>query len=192
MEQLTTKIFLKSYDLWEEKANKVLSNFNYTHPEEIDMEEICWRYGIVVKPLEKLIHKSDIDENLKAHSVIKTNRRGIVYIRSDLTCTERKIILAEEFSHIYADATHQINSDNILINKSEYRAKRMAAYLLMPFHFLKQILNCAMEQAVLVDEIANHFLVSKEFAYYRLELLFNHRMDMIKSCNSQEETVQMF
>lgn len=35
-------------DRWEEKANIVLSNFNYRHPDEIDMDEICWKYGVRV------------------------------------------------------------------------------------------------------------------------------------------------
>ena len=40
-------------DYWEERANKVLSNFNFIYADEIDMYEICWRYGIRIMPLDE-------------------------------------------------------------------------------------------------------------------------------------------
>ncbi len=55
---------LRQYtDYWEERANKVLSHFHYTYPDEIDMYDICWRYGTRILPLDKPFTEPLIQED---------------------------------------------------------------------------------------------------------------------------------
>lgn len=61
----------------------------------------------------------------------------------------------------------------------------MAACLFMPNKFLRKVFNSAMDQAVLISEIADLFLVDEEFAHYRLQLIFNRKVDAITSLRGQ-------
>ncbi len=49
----------------------------------------------------------------------------------------KKQVLAEELGHYYMDATYKFNSDNTIIQKQEYRAKKWSYYVLIPFENLK-------------------------------------------------------
>lgn len=173
-----------STDFWEERANKVLSHFNYNHPHEINIHEICWRYGIKILPLDKyLIAPYTNYENinhLKAFSIPQSKgRRGLIFIKDNLNSIEKKLLLAEEFCHIYAHHSSQLLMDKHSIGKQENQARRMSAYLLMPKVFLKKFLNVAIDEDVLISEIADYFVVTEEFAQFRLELLFNRITDII-------------
>lgn len=54
------------------------------------------------------------------------------------TYIEEKCTLAEELGHYYMDATYPAsNTDKILIDKQEYRAKKWSYYVLIPFENLK-------------------------------------------------------
>lgn len=55
-------------------------------------------------------------------------------------------------------------------NKTEAQAKKMSAYLLIPSSFLESI-DLSDDENVWNTEIANHFMVSEEFANYRLKLI---------------------
>ncbi|WP_203363043.1 ImmA/IrrE family metallo-endopeptidase [Bacillus sp. REN10] len=171
--------FLLISDGWEERANKVLSRFSYKSPDEIDIEEICWRYGIIIKPLHPdFMDNYDAIEGLKAYSYPKDERvRGIIHLRPNLPTVERKLVLSEEFCHIHAHISAQLSKQQLMLNKEESQAKKMSAYLLMPHHFLMDVIRSAADEMVLVSDIADHFLVTEEFAHYRLELLFNRRID---------------
>ncbi|PAE20544.1 hypothetical protein CHH80_11065 [Bacillus sp. 7504-2] len=169
-------------DDWETRANKVLSRFNYNYPDEIDMYDICWKYGISVKPLESDFVDSSVNydsiKHLKAFSVPKPNaRKGTIFLRSDLDAVEKKLLLAEEFCHCYSHYANQLNLDKHYILKMENQAKRMAAYLLMPAKFLKRIYATAVNEPVLISDIADHFVVTEDFAQYRLRLTFEHKVD---------------
>lgn len=177
-------------DRWEEKANKVLSNFNYKYPDEIDMHDICWAYGVKIRPLEASFTEPFVNydeiSHLKAFSLpFHQARRGIIFLKPELDYIEKKLLLAEEFCHVYAHHVNQLDVDTILLSKKESQAKRMAAYLLMPHRFLKEVFNLAMDQAVLISEIADYFLVDEEFAHYRLQLIFNRKIDAITSLKGQ-------
>lgn len=178
--QLTN--YITHTDEWEKRANKVLSHFNYQQPDEIDMFDICWKYGVVIKPLEVDFLDRNINyetiKHLKAFSVPKgKGRRGTIYLRPELEAIEKKLLLAEEFCHCYSHFSPQLNMDKLSINKIENQAKRMAAYLLMPAKFIKQVYAAAISEPVLVSDIADYFVVSEEFAHHRLKLTFQHRVD---------------
>ena len=66
----------------------------------------------------------------------------------------------------------------------------MAAYLLMPERFICDIYKAAMDDAVLISNIADYFLVTYEFAHYRIELVFNHRVDAIASLSGKLRTFE--
>ena len=93
-------------DLWESHANTVLSHFKYNHPDEIDIFDICWRYGVSIEPLDSnYIQDIDYDSisHLKAFSIPKSKgRRGTIYIQPELDAIEKKLLLAEEFCHVYS------------------------------------------------------------------------------------------
>lgn len=173
---------IETKDWWEERANKVLSHFTFKNADEIDMYEICRRFGIKIKPLDKqYFDEEDIanfDEALKSFSVPKSKgRRGTIYLRPGLDHIEKRIILAEEFCHCYSHHISQVAVDGIFVAKTEAQAKRMAAYLLMPAKFIAEIYDAAAVEPVFISDIADHFLVSEEFARYRLDLIYHHRVD---------------
>lgn len=152
-------------DYWEERADKVLSHFHYTHPDEIDMYYICWRYGIRILPLDKPFTEPLIQNNtihhLKAFSPpSKHSRRGTIFLKEGLDAIEKTLLLAEEFCHLYAHHQTQISADPYDIGKCENQAKRMAAYLLMPAQFMEEVYVAAFDQSVVISEVADYFLVS--------------------------------
>ncbi|MBO1514300.1 ImmA/IrrE family metallo-endopeptidase [Metabacillus bambusae] len=181
--QLSQLLPIETTDMWEERANKVLSHFPFKYADEIDMYEICRRFGIKIKPLDK--HYFDDDDwnelyhgDLKAFTVPKPKgRRGTIYLRPGLDHIEKRIILAEEFCHCYSHHISQVAADGALVAKTEAQAKRMSAYLLMPSRFIENIYAAAAEEAVFISDIADHFVVTEEFARYRLELIYHHRVD---------------
>lgn len=184
-------------DNWEEKANKVLSNFDYSYPDEIDMFDICWRYGIKVMPLAPPFIDNSFDyqsiKHLKAFSIPKSvGRRGTIFIKEDLDHIEKKLLLAEEFCHIYSHYSSQLTTSKYHINKTEQQAKKMSAYLLMPELFMNTIYNTAIDEAVLISEIADYFLVTEEFAQYRLKLIFDRKVDALYSLRGNIGTLEWY
>ncbi|HBZ09159.1 MAG TPA: ImmA/IrrE family metallo-endopeptidase [Bacillus bacterium] len=184
-----------NFDYWEERAYRVLSHFNYTYPDEIDMYDICWRYGIQIKPLELPFMDESVAyesiSHLKALSIPKNKgRRGTIYLKPGLRPIEKKLILAEEFCHLYSHCQSQLSEDPYQIAKTENQAKRMAAYLLMPEHFLKTVFNVAIEEAVLISDIADFFVVTEEFVQYRMNLTYNKKMDALLYANGKLGTFE--
>lgn len=54
------------------------------------------------------------------------------------TYIDEKCVLAEELGHYYMDATYPASTnDKILMEKQEYRAKKWAYYVLIPYEALK-------------------------------------------------------
>ncbi|GIN71285.1 hypothetical protein J14TS2_17600 [Bacillus sp. J14TS2] len=183
-----------SRDYWEERANKVLSHFTYKYPDEIDLYDICWRYGIRIKPLDPhYVEGYETIKHLKAFSVPSfKQRRGKIYLKPGLDGIEKKLLLAEEFCHLYSHFQTQLDISEYELAKTENQAKRMAAYLLMPTRFLKDVLNIAYEQAVLVSDIADYFLVSEQLAHYRLKLMFMHPVDALMAFRGKIGSVEWF
>lgn len=174
--------YIENTDEWEKRANKVLSHFNYIYPDQIDLFDICWKYGIKIKPLDTEFVSPDINfesiKHLESYSIPKQNgRKGTIYIKPGLNAIQKKLLLAEEFCHLYSHYASQLNMNKLLLDKIEQQAKRMAAYLLMPSTFLKQVYSTALSEPVLISEIADYFVVTEEFAQFRLELTFKHKVD---------------
>ncbi|GEN83585.1 hypothetical protein SLU01_18970 [Sporosarcina luteola] len=183
-------------DYWEERAEKVLSHFDYTYPDDIDIFQICWRYGIKVLPLDKPFLEShglefeDI-EGLKAYSVPKEKaRRGTIYLKEHLPHVERKLLVAEEFCHLYAHHSPQLSVNEYVLAKNEQQAKRMAAYLLMPQWFIDKVYDFAEDEAVTISDIADYFMVTEDFAHYRLELIFRHKVDAFTALRGKLGTLE--
>ncbi|ARK23260.1 hypothetical protein SporoP37_00190 [Sporosarcina sp. P37] len=169
-------------DYWEERAEKVLSHFHYTYPDEIDLYDICWRYGMRVLPLDapfmEELTGSDPIPRLKAFSLPEERgRRGTIFLKEGLDAIEKKLLLAEEFCHLYAHYQQQLSADQYTIGKCENQAKRMAAYLLMPGQFIEDVYADAYEAPVVISDIADYFLVTDELATYRMELEFQRKVD---------------
>lgn len=184
-------------DNWEERAKKVLSNFDYSYPDEIDMFDICWRYGIRVMPLAPPFVDDSFDfpsiKHLKAFSIPKSvGRRGTIFVKEELDHIEKKLLLAEEFCHIYSHYSSQLTVNKYHIGKTEQQAKKMSAYLLMPEIFLGAIYNAAIDEAVLISEIADYFLVTEEFAQYRLKLIFDRKVDALYSLRGNIGTLEWY
>jgi Zn-dependent peptidase ImmA (M78 family) len=148
-------------DYWEERAETVLSHFRFKHPDEIDIYEICRRYGIKIKPYDNVFYPDVLDSTIKAKAIPTKDRRGIIYIQPGLNAIDKKLLLAEEFCHIYAHHQNQMCMGMHELAKSEYQAKRMAAYLLMPGRFLEDVYVAAADQAILISDIADYFLVNE-------------------------------
>ncbi|MBY0222742.1 hypothetical protein [Sporosarcina aquimarina] len=135
-------------DYWEERADKVLSHFHYTYPDEIDMYDICWRYGIRILPVDKPFTEPfiqyDTIHHLKACSLPgKRSRRGTIFLKEGLNAIEKKLLLVEEFCHLYARHQTQLSADPYALSKCESQAKRMAAF----------------DQPIVISEVADYFLV---------------------------------
>ncbi|MEM5599627.1 ImmA/IrrE family metallo-endopeptidase [Niallia circulans] len=192
MQQINTNT-----DRWEEKANLVLSHFNYHQPDEIDIYDICWRYGVIIKPLDAHYFGSSVDyesiKHLKSYSIPKSvGKRGTIFIQPELDPIEKRMLLTEEFCHCYSHYSSQLIDDEYMRSKQEHQAKRMSAYLLMPSHFLKQLHLTAISEPLLISDIADHFLVSEEFAHYRLNLIFQHRVDGFMQLKNRLGTLELF
>lgn len=183
-------------DYWEERAETVLSNFNYKNPDEIDIANICWMFGIQILPLDvSFLEYCGVElENvngLKAYSVPKNkDRQGTIFLKEHLPHVERKLLIGEEFCHLYAHHTSQLYVDKYAIAKMEQQAKRMSAYLLMPQRFINKVFDSATDEAVLISDIADYFFVTEEFAQYRLELIFNHKVDAITTLRGKLRTFE--
>lgn len=68
----------------------------------------------------------------------------------------------------------------------------MAAYLLMPISFLRNVFDVALEHPVLVSEIADYFLVTEEFAQYRLELIYKQNIHALWSMKGKVGALSYF
>lgn len=168
-------------DLWETLADRILSNFNFNYPDEIDIEYICKRYGMRI-----------INTRESASYSIPTNgRRGTIYLATELDWMDRRMISGEEFCHLYAHHSPQLQQSKIVINKTEKQAQKMLAYLLMPYRFIKQI-DLKENTGYLVSEIAEEFLVTEELANLRLELLFKQKVNMMAKFRGQVGAIRLF
>ncbi|MEM5592047.1 hypothetical protein AAHH67_10525 [Niallia circulans] len=97
MQQINTNT-----DRWEEKANLVLSHFNYHQPDEIDIYDICWRYGVIIKPLDAHYFGSSVDyesiKHLKSYSIPKSvGKRGTIFIQPELDPIEKECFSQKSF-----------------------------------------------------------------------------------------------
>lgn len=78
-----------------------------------------------------------------------------------LNSMEEKELLAEELGHYYCEALYSINSDKILIDKCEHRAKKWAYSVLIPLKKLKEKIT----QGFNVYDLADYFNVDYNYMY---------------------------
>ena len=72
---------------------------------------------------------------------------------------EEKELLAEELGHYYCGALYYINSNKVLIDKCEHRAKKWAYSVLIPFKKLKEKIL----QGFNLYDLADYFSVDYEY-----------------------------
>lgn len=100
-------------------------------------------------------------KNVKARIFEVDNSYSIAIDYSKIeSSVEEKQIIAEELGHYYYNALYYISSDVILKNKCEYKSKKWAYNVLVPFDRLrKAILN----GYTTYYELAEYFEVPEEF-----------------------------
>ena len=98
-----------------------------------------------VLDMYKMAEKEHIDildykwTNTKARIFEIDNSYSIALDREQLeNSIEEKEILAEELGHYYCNALYYIDSDKIFKDKCEYRARKWAYSVLVPFNKLKE------------------------------------------------------
>lgn len=119
---------------------------------------------------EKIAEREKIDVyNYKMNSkakIIKLDEPTILLDNSKIhTETERKCLLAEELGHYYHDAYYTLNSDNIFIDKQEYRAKKWKCLTCIPKNSLQ---DCFSKGITNIYDIASELEVEPnmvQFAY---------------------------
>jgi hypothetical protein len=153
----------------EERANHVLNKFNYKYPDQIDIEEICAYYKIKIKPSPQ----PDL-----TYSVCTGFRRGFIYIPKGLDYIRFKELAGEEFAHLFLHTISQMQTTKEIHAHQERQAKNFSAYLYMPMKMLQEVV-ISYDQPVDISLLADEFLVSEEFVYYRLSLIFPEKADAI-------------
>jgi hypothetical protein len=159
----------RSYNMMEERANHVLSKFRYKYPDQIDIEEICAYYKIKIKPSPQ----PDL-----TYSVCTGFRRGFIFIPKGIDYVNFKQLAGEEFGHLYLHTISQLQTTKSLLAWQERQAKNFSAYLYMPMQMLKEVV-ISYDQPVDISMLADEFLVSEEFVYYRLSLIFPEKADAL-------------
>ncbi|WLR50074.1 ImmA/IrrE family metallo-endopeptidase [Bacillus tianshenii] len=181
----------ESQDHYESHANRIIKRFNFKYPDEIDMYQICFKFGIKIKPLAAPFYPFEIEEGTESYaSPFPNSNRGHIFLKPNLDPIRKKLLLAEEFCHIQLHYHNQLTVSSLEINKYEKQARRMAAYLLMPKNFLENIYVTAIDQSVLVSDIADHFLVTEEFAHYRLKLEFGYKVEGFSTIRKQIHSLE--
>lgn len=160
---------LQSYSMMEERANNVLKKFNYKYPDQIDIEQVCDYYKIKIKPSPE----PDL-----TYSVCTGFRKGFIFLPKKLDYVTFKQLVGEEFGHLYLHAVSQMQTTRCLLAQQERQAKNFSAYLYMPTKMLREV-AISYDQPVDITNLAEEFLVSEEFAYYRLSLIFPEKADAI-------------
>lgn len=74
---------------------------------------------------------------------------------------EEKELLAEELGHYYCKALYYINSDKVLVDKCEHRAKKWAYSVLIPLKKLKEKII----QGFNLYDLAEYFNVDCKYMY---------------------------
>lgn len=98
--------------------------------------------------------------NVKARIFEIDNGHCIALDNSQIeNSTEEKEILAEELGHYYCNALYYLDSDTILKNKCEHRAKKWAYSVLVPLQKLKEKII----QGLNLYDLADYFNVDYEY-----------------------------
>jgi hypothetical protein len=166
--------------LMEDRANQLLARFHFTSPDQIDIEEICNYYKIKIR--------ASTEPDL-TFSVCTGFRKGYIYIQKGVNYLQFKELCGEEFAHLYLHTISQTQTTKQMHAKQERQAKDFSTFLYMPMKMLQEVV-LSYDQAVDISTLADEFLVSEEFVYYRLSLLFPDRVDAIARAKGRFGYVQ--
>ena len=150
-------------------AYRVLEAFDFQTPDQIDIERICRHYRIKIKPSP---------EQDLTFSVSTGMRKGLIYVQPNLDYIEYKELVGEEFAHLYLHAVSQLQGARAIVAKQERQAKVFSACLYMPIQMLREV-ALSYDQPVDISTLADEFLVSEAFVYYRLSLIFPEQADAL-------------
>ncbi len=96
----------------------------------------------------------------------------IIAINKSLTDTQRKCVFAEELGHYYCNATYPPScKDEILINRSEYRAKKWSVKALIPYSSLQKVKDIGLQYKW---EIAEELGVTEDLVERAAQLYCAH------------------
>lgn len=121
----------------------VLDMYKIAENEKIDILDFNWTNT-----------KARIFENDNSYYI------GLDY-RQLYNSIEEKEILAEELGHYYCNALYYIDSDKVFKDKCEYRARKWAYSVLVPFHKLKEKII----QGFNLYDLADYFDVDYNYMY---------------------------
>ena len=148
------------------KARGVLSSLMLKHPCEMEIEDIAWSLGLIVK---------EVDLEGCDGRLVRNSDRGIISInRNVLELGRKRLTVAHEIGHfILHKETRPIESysESLLFNyglqrEEELEANVFAAELLMPSELLQP--KCQAEASLdLIRDIANEFQVTLTAAAMR-------------------------
>jgi len=159
----------RGYNMMEERANNILKKFDYKYPDQIDIEEICAYYKMKIKPSPE----PDL-----TYSVCTGFRKGFIFIPKGTNYIKYKELLGEEFAHLYLHTISQMQTTKAIHAQQERQAKNFSAYLFMPWKMLRDVV-ISYDQPVDISMLADEFLVSEEFVFYRLSLIFPEKADAV-------------
>lgn len=99
---------------------------------------------------------------------------GLNYSKINNSCEEKEI-LAEELGHYYCNCLYNVNSNETLIRKKEYRARKWSFKTLVPYNKIKELkekgcmydYEFAEELNVSIDLIRQAYTYYKENSYNR-------------------------
>ena len=82
---------------------------------------------------------------------------------------EEKEILAEELGHYYCNALYNINTDKETIDKKEYRARKWAFNMLIPFSSILKLKEkgCKYSYEFAEELGVSEDLVNEAYSYYK-------------------------
>ncbi|MBL0386222.1 ImmA/IrrE family metallo-endopeptidase [Tumebacillus sp. ITR2] len=166
--------------MMEDRANQLLTRFDFRYPDQIDIQEICDYFKIKVR--------ASTEPDL-TFSVCTGFRKGFIYIQKGVDYLHFKELCGEEFAHLYLHTISQTETTKHLHAKQERQAKDFSTFLYMPLKMMQDVM-LSYDQAVDVSTLADEFLVSEEFVYYRLSLLFPDRVDAIARAKGRFGYVQ--
>lgn len=135
-----------------------------------------------IEYIEDLIERENIDlidtylEDASGAYVNYEKLNIILYDPSKIdSCCKRKEILAEELGHYYYSATYKFNSTFELISRQEYKAKKWAYCILIPYEKLKLALKNGITD---LYSLADYFDVTVEYMYNAINF-YKRKNDLI-------------
>ena len=67
----------------------------------------------------------------------------------------------------------------------------ISLHLLIPSQFINTNYDATYDEAIVLSDIADHFLGTEEFAHYQMELIFNRKVDTVVSHKGAPGTISL-